>query len=202
MAHPKFDRLVDAADDRGFSRPRASLMQHAAECTKCTGEIRWIRQTIDLMRTDNSEAASPHVLARAWRILSNARSSQPRTRRMPTLDYFVGHLRFDSGTAAANSSVRSAAGQATRRRIFQAACFGIDVQVSHGRSEWLVRGQVLGAAEAQPGTVRLSGATARAEAIMNELLEFQLPALPAGIYTMDVTIGSSLVRIQSLELGP
>ena len=177
-------------------------MHHVADCTKCAGALHWIRTATDLMRTDDSQAAPAHVVARAWRILSNARLNQPPVPRTPTVRYFIAQLQCDSGMAAASAGVRSPTVGTTRRHVFEASCFGIDLQVSQRRSDWLIHGQVLGAPEAQPGTVTLSGSGARAEASMNELLEFQMPPLPAGTYSMDVTVGSSLARIQSLELGP
>jgi len=192
--HIPFGGLVDLVEGRLSPDEQAQARAHLATCTRCTAELTRLEHTIDLMRTDDAVDAPAHVIAQAVALI--------RVRRQPdqgaTMRRVLAMLRFDSAQPAAAYAVRAEA-TADRQLVFAAAEHDIDVHVSPAGQQWVVVGQLLG--PPANGQVELRGAMGVASARLNSQMEFQLPAVPPGTYTMAVLLEDVEITIDDLNVG-
>jgi hypothetical protein len=198
--HPPIQRLADMAAGLLGASARSKLEQHVARCARCSVALDGLTATITDTRFDDTPAAPDSLVARARRLFQPGADGQ----LSPTgpVERLVGTLRFDSATMPPAFGLRGAADRATRRLLFEAGAFELDLQTTRAKAGWTISGQLLGPTDATSGEVRLLGGKVNARCDLNELLEFTLPVVPTGKYRLELQAGGATqVSIESLELG-
>lgn len=198
-AHISFEALVDLAEDRLPATYVAAVRAHVAVCRSCSENLAWIEATTGLMRTDEMEDAPVYVVAQAVRALRDHAPAVPTAPEPAGVFQRIrAMLEFDSGTMAPAAELRS--GQTlTRQVLFSAGDHDIDLRVTRVGDRWEVSGQVLGDCEA--GTVRLAGGDLEVEADIDDLCEFRLQPVPAGVYTLFAQFSGLDVEVPDLTIG-
>jgi hypothetical protein len=115
----------------------------------------------------------------------------------------VASLSFDSRAPGLAFGVRGGQNaDAPRQLIFGAGDVDVDLRLAPVAEGWAVSGQVLGSCAG--GWAELGGASddeSAARAELNELCEFALTPVPAGSYTLRLSLGDLLVEIPNLDLS-
>ena len=201
ISHPPFDRLADLAEGLLDAADRAAVEGHVSTCARCADDVAWLSHTISLMRSDESESAPEHVINRAIRLFNVHTASKPRATGI--MERLVGIMRFDSAHAAPAFGLRVGADEASRQMLFDAQPYELELRTRPMAGGWTVAGQLLGPAETVDyGEVELIGEDARVQAPLSQLLEFSLPAVPAGTYRLELRFDDErAIEIPSLELG-
>ena len=118
--------------------------------------------------------------------------------RRPPLPRIIATLIFDSRNAGPAFGMRSL--HATSRQLlYEAQHTDLDLRITIQNEECVVAGQVLREG-CNGGLVEISGASGSAEASLNELCEFTLPAIPPGTYSLTVRMQDVEIEIPKLEL--
>lgn len=194
--HPPFDRLADLVEEHLPPDDEPQLHAHLALCPYCANEVAWLERTIELMRTDESEDAPSHVIARAVHLLllPGADDVPSRWRRV------LATLRFDSGQAPLALAVRGPQLR-TRQLLYGAEECDLDLRITPVGDRWSVSGQLLGPDGS--GRVELHGAggVVQATTALSDLGEFVLPPVSSGGYTLRLRAGDLEVEVTSLDLG-
>jgi hypothetical protein len=94
--------------------------------------------------------------------------------------------------------VRAAAATG-RQLLFNAGDNELHLQIAQAGEGWQVTGQVLGACAG--GEVELRGTGEPLRAALNEMCEFTLAPLAAGVYTLTLRLGEVEMEIPELEIG-
>jgi anti-sigma factor RsiW len=198
-AHPSYERLVNLAQGLLGAFERSWVEQHVAQCAGCLAELAQLSESGSSPTAASEPPAERNVLARArWALQQRPRMHSGRASK---LQQFAGALRFDSATMNSAFGIRGSADASQRQLLFEAGPFEIELRTTAAHKGWRISGQVLGPTDATFGEVRLVGAHANARSIMTELLEFNLPVVPAGTYGLELDVGTgATVRIESLEL--
>jgi anti-sigma factor RsiW len=199
--HPSVERLADLAEGLLGALARSRLEQHVARCARCSAELdRLTSATGDCLPPHDVQAMPDSVVARVRRIFRRGSSHAPPEPR--PVERLTGMLRFDSATMPPAFGVRGSGETTQRQLVFAAGPFELELETSPARTGWQIRGQLLGPTDATSGEIRLVGPNGSARSQLTEMLEFNLPALPAGSYRLELQFGSnSRVEIESLELG-
>jgi hypothetical protein len=114
----------------------------------------------------------------------------------------TGALRFDSATMPPAFGMRGGITATDRQLLFEAGPFEIELHMCAEASGWNLSGQVLGPTDAVSGEVRLIGMPASTRSMLSELLEFNLLAVPAGAYRLELRLDpGALLHIDSLAVG-
>jgi anti-sigma factor RsiW len=184
---------VDLVEGRLPPDEQAKVESHLTTCTHCAGERARLERTINLMRTDESEAPPPVVLNR---VLQRFRP-QPESATSSLRERLVAALQFDSAHSSLAFGIRSAQ-PAPRQLLYQAGSYNLDLRIAPAGGLWAVSGQVLG--PNTEGQVELSGASA-AHGTLNEQSEFTLPPVPAGVYTFVMLLPDVEVEVAELAVG-
>jgi anti-sigma factor RsiW len=201
MFHPPFERLTEFADGQLNATNQAAVQRHVDGCQRCSSAVRWLQRALVAMRADDTEPVPEHVISRLLPIFDRRlRRSEPEpvglTRRL------VGILRFDSGTNLVPAFGLRADQQGPRQLLFEAEPYEIDVRAEPLGQEWTVSGQLLGPDEATTGEVELLGGDSTIQSPLNDMLEFRLPPVPSGAYTLDLRLsGGTVIQIAPLRLG-
>jgi anti-sigma factor RsiW len=198
--HPSIERLADLAEGLLGALGRSRLEQHVARCARCSADLeRLITATTDRLPSHDAQAMPDSVVARVRRLFMRGSHVRPEP---PPVERLTGSLRFDSATMSGAFGVRGAGEAAQRQLVFAAGPFELELDASAVRTGWQIRGQLLGPTDATSGEVRLTGPNGSARSQLTEMLEFNLPALPAGNYRLELEFGSNRrVEIECLELG-
>jgi hypothetical protein len=191
--HIPFTELTELADNKATTSPEA--LAHLATCSECSTQLRSVKQTIGLMRSDIAEDAPVELVQYAKRIFRE----KVVTRGPSLLKIIVAALSFDSLTNAPAFGLRSQA-TAGRQLIYSAETADIDLRVSPENDQWQIAGQVLGV-DCASGDVDLEGDGFSASAKLNELCEFSFGAVPAGAYKVLIHLPDALIETPPLELG-
>lgn len=188
------EQLVDLAEGRLSAAEAETLRARLVADASAAAELAWLQRVIGLMRSDDSEDPPLHVVNRALRLFR----SQPAPAQPGLLQRVLAVLQFDSLTAQPAFGVRS--GQTGLRQVlYQAAGRDLDLRIVTVAAGWQVTGQVLGADE--PGEVELRGANGTAHTQLNEVSEFELAPVPAGVYRLTLRQGELEIVIEELILG-
>jgi len=194
--HVSFERLTDLVEGRVPADEQPNLHGHLAACSRCAGDLAWLKRAVTLMRTDESQDASAPVIARAVRLFQ-ARAEQAAP-ALNLRERVLAVLRFDSAQRPLALGLR--AGQAAARQLlFSAGERDLDVRLTRAGDAWVVSGQILGP-EAS-GEVELRGDASCVLAALNDLSEFALPPIPAGRYALLLHLADVEVEITDLEVG-
>jgi len=197
--HIPFERLADMAEGRAAETTREDR-EHLEACRACAGQLAEVERVTGLMRADNSVDAPRDVFMNAVQLFS----ARPARESLAAgfLRRVVASLSFDSRAPGLAFGVR--AGQtadAPRQLIFGAGELDVDLRLAPVAEGWAVSGQVLG--QCAGGWAELGGASGEAGAAraeLNELCEFALTPVPAGSYTLRLSLGDLLVEIPDLDL--
>jgi hypothetical protein len=188
--HISFVRLVDLVDSRLAPDELAAARSHIATCLRCAAELAWLERVIGLMRTDTAEQPPAHVVAAAKRLFQ-----PPAPALRPQL---LAALQFDSARTPIAPG-RRAGTAAQRQLLFAVSDYLLDVRLVLDGSQWAISGQLLGANDGRK--IELDGPAGTVQAALNELNEFALPPLPAGIYTLKLQLFASDIVVDGLEVG-
>jgi len=107
-------------------------------------------------------------------------------------------LTFDSSQMTPALGVRAGAA-AGRQLLFSAGDSELHLQIAPAGEQWQITGQVLGPCAG--GSVELRGANETLNAALNELCEFTLAPLAAGVYALALRLGDVELEIPELEIG-
>jgi len=189
-AHVSLETLADIVEDRATPGSLETAMAHVATCSTCDDTLRHLRQLILMMRSDTVADAPRDVLMSAIAIF-------PTERRLP-LPRIIATLIFDSRNAGPAFGMRSLH-TTSRQLLYAAQHTDLDLRITIQNEECVVAGQVLREGCAG-GLVEISGTSGSAEASLNELCEFTLPAIPLGNYSLRVRMQDVEIEIPKLEL--
>jgi hypothetical protein len=200
-AHPSLEQLSQLAEGLHGALARSRLEQHVMRCARCSAELDWLTTTITHLRLEATEAVPESVVTRARRLFHTG-DARVRADTHVLLERLAGVLRFDSATMQPAFGVRGGDDSPTRQLLFEAGPFELELHTAAARSGWSISGQLLGPTDATSGEVRLIGSRANARSELTEMLEFNLPVVPAGRYRLELLVGGTTqVEIDSLELG-
>jgi len=192
--HIPLPELTDIADNK--SAISAAAREHLAACSHCSKQLENLRQTINLMRTDETEDAPAELLQYARNIFRSRAVREARS----LLTTIIASLVFDSLTSEPAFGLRSQAA-AGRQLIYSAEAADIDVRVSPENDEWQIAGQVLGSS-CTSGDVSLENDSFLTSVALNDLCEFSFGTVPNGVYNISVRLPDLSIEIPPLELGP
>jgi anti-sigma factor RsiW len=192
--HLPYEKLADMADDRLPADQSTAAQAHISGCSRCSTQLARVKQTINLMRTDDAEDAPRYAMASVLNLFrTRAAASEPSL-----VQRVLAALSFDSLQSSPAYGVRS--GQAAARQmLYSAGENDLDLRVQPSGETWIVSGQVLG--ECTGGKIRLEGTAAEASVELNELCEFTLPAVPPGSYTLRLRLNEVEVEVPEFRLG-
>jgi len=188
--HIPLETLADIVEDRAKAGILQTAMAHVATCSACDDMLRRLRQLVIMMRTDTAADAPRDVLMSAISLFS-----PQRKRPLPRI---IATLIFDSRKAGPAFGMRSLR-MTSRQLLYSAPQTDLDLRIAIQNEECVVAGQVIRDGCAG-GLVEISGATGTAEASLNELCEFKLPAIPVGNYSLKVRMSDVEIEIPELEL--
>lgn len=191
-SHISLETLADIIEDRASTETRTSVMAHVATCSVCDDSLRRLQFLILMMKSDRSADVPRDVLISATKILSSA--TKPLRRIIATLI-------FDSRNTGPAFGMRSLH-TASRQLLYSAQQTDLDLRITIQNEECVVAGQVIrdDGGSRGGGRVEISGPTGSAEANLNELCEFTLPAIPVGNYSLRVRMVDVEIEIPELEL--
>lgn len=188
--HIPLETLADIVEDRAKAGILQTAMAHVATCSACDDMLRRLRQLVIMMRTDTAADAPRDVVMSAISLFS------PQGNR--PLPRIIATLIFDSRKAGPAFGMRSLR-MTSRQLLYSAPQADLDLRIAIQNEECVVAGQVIRDGCAG-GLVEISGATGTAEASLNELCEFKLPAIPVGNYSLRVRMSDVEIEIPELEL--
>ena len=188
--HIPLETLADIVEDPAKAGILQTAMAHVATCSACDDMLRRLRQLVVMMRTDTAADAPRDVLMSAISLFS-----PQRKRPLPRI---IATLIFDSRKAGPAFGMRSLR-MTSRQLLYSAPQADLDLRIAIQNEECVVAGQVIRDGSAG-GLVEISGATGTAEASLNELCEFKLPAIPVGNYSLRVRMSDVEIEIPELEL--
>jgi hypothetical protein len=189
-AHISLETLANIVEVRAAAGTLEAAMAHVATCSACDDTLRRLRQLILTMRSDTTPDAPRHVLMSAINVFS--------PKRQPPLPRIIATLMFDSRNAGPAFGMRSLR-TTSRQLLYAAQQTDLDLRITIQNDECVVAGQVIREG-CVGGLVEISGATGSAEASLNELCEFTLPAIPVGNYSLKVRMPDVEIEIPELEL--
>ena len=188
--HITLETLADIVEGRATRGSQEAAMAHVAACSDCENTLSRLRQLILMMRSDTATDAPRDVLMSAIHVF------RPERRR--PLPRIIATLIFDSRNAGPAFGMRSL-NTSSRQLLYAAQHTDLDLRITIQNEECVVAGQVLREG-CVAGLVEISGATGSAEASLNELCEFTLPAIPLGDYSLRVRMQDVEIEIPKLEL--
>lgn len=189
-SHISPETLADLADDRLTGATLEAAMAHVSKCLACDDKLRRLQQLIFMMKSDKATDAPRDVLTAALKIFSLERKSGLRR--------IVAILTFDSRYAGPAFGIRSLH-TASRQLLYSAEDTDLDLRIVVQNEECVVAGQVIRDGCAG-GIVQISGTAGSAEASLNDLCEFTLPAVPLGNYLLRLRMQDIEIEIPELEL--
>lgn len=197
--HPTFERLADMAEGRLDPAQERETRAHLDACPRCAASASTLERVVTLMRADATEDAPRDLIFNAVRLFDARRANDALPGRLRRL---VASLTFDSLAPAQAFGVRSAAETASARQmLFNAGEVEVDLRLNEGGAGWTIAGQVLGACEEETrAALHAEGGREVASAELNDLCEFVLPPVPAGDYTLRLTVGGAEIEIPGLTL--
>lgn len=197
LSHIPFETLADFAEHRLV--PDKPAVAHLATCQHCAQEFTRLENLVRLMRTDDAIDAARDVRARAVALFRRAPLTKPSLK-----ERLVASLSFDSLNMSQAYGVRSAASAAAltaRQMLFEVGDVTLDLRITENEeSEWMVSGQLVGD-DCARGRVVLQNAERTLETTLNDVCEFALPRVPAGVYGVRFDLETTEISIPDLRLG-
>lgn len=196
--HIAFEVLVDLVEERAPAERAAEARAHIQACSHCQQELAWASRVTTLMRSDELEDAPLHVVARAVRSLHAVPTPAPQP-APGVLRRLVARLQFDSDVAFTPAFGMRSGQPEGRQMLFTTEEVEVDLRITPYQNQWVVTGQMLGPCEG--GSVELVGDEAAETAALNDLCEFDLPAVEAGHYTLLLRYADAEVEVSDLQIG-
>ena len=190
-SHISLETLVDIVEGRATSAALESAVAHISTCSDCVDTLRRLQQVILTMKTDTSVDAPRDLLQSAISVFSPERTPA-------TLRHIIAVLTFDSRFAGPAYGVRSLR-STSRQLLYSAQETDLDLRITVQNDECIVAGQVIRDG-CHSGRVEISGDEGSAAAILNEVCEFTLPAIPLGNYALKVNLPDVQIEIPELAL--
>lgn len=194
--HIPFTTLVDLAEGRLTAEGSAEFEAHAAACSRCAEQKTRIEQAIELMRADAAEEVPDHLLLNAMSLFRKRAASPASPSGVRRI---LAALRFDSEQRSPAFGVRTGQPAPARRLLFKAEENDVDVRIKASGEGWIVSGQIFG--ECSGAEAELRGEFDVVRGQLDELCEFTLPAVSAGMYTLRLRLGDAEIEIPDLALG-
>lgn len=188
-SHISLEILADIAEDRAAGAVLEAALAHVATCSECDNTLHRLRQLIRTMNSDREADAPRDVLLSTINIFAPLQSPLRRV---------VAILTFDSRNTSPAYGMRSIR-NTSRQMLYSAQETDLDLRITIQNDECIVAGQIMRDG-CSGGVVEISGATGSAEASLNELCEFTLPAVPVGNYSLTVRMLDVEIEIPELEL--
>lgn len=195
MTNLTTEQIIDLAEGRLPPSEAAELRARIAGDPAAMAELHAYEELISLMRDDDSVDAPEHVIARALRLVRSPSSAQ----RSDVMRRILATLLGDSRQTPLAVGLRSDQ-TLPRSMTYAAEEYDLDLQIMPRIGRWHIRGQVLGPATS--GSVTLSGADVWHNVPINELGEFSLPLVDAGVYSLIIMLETCEIVIERLELSP
>lgn len=195
MTNLTIEQLIDLAEGRLPPSEAAELRARIAEDQAATAELHAFEELINLMRDDDSVDAPEHVVARALRLMRPPSSAL----RSDVVRRIIATLLGDSWQTPLAFGLRSDQTM-PRSMTYTAEEYDLDLQITPRIGRWHLRGQVLGPETS--GSVTLSGVDVSHSVPINELGEFSLPLIDAGVYSLLIALETCEIVIERLELSP
>ena len=189
-SHISLETLADVIENRATSATLETVRTHVATCSACGEMLHRLERLILMMRSDVAADAPRDLLISAINVFP---PGAPRPLRR-----IVATLIFDSRKAMPVFGMRSVR-SSSRQLLYSAQQTDLDLRITIQNDECIVAGQVIREGYVG-GLVEISGPTGSAEASLNELCEFTLPALPIGYYSLKVRMSDVEIEIPELEL--
>jgi hypothetical protein len=191
--HVPLTQLIELIAGQLPPEAQTQIRRHLVTCWQCARHQTVLERGIMLMRRDTSVDAPADVIARAVRIF-------PATPPPSTfsLRHVLATLRFDSAQPAPTIAVRAPAWR-PRQLLYTAERYDLDLRMIQAGGMWTVKGQVLGPCSG--GLVELRGGAETAHSPLDELCTFTLPPVPAGTYTLILSLSEVEVELPGLEVG-
>jgi len=143
-----------------------------------------------MMKSDHAKDAPRDVLMSALKIFP--RETQSGLRRI------IAILTFDSRNTGPAFGIRSLH-TSSRQMLYSAEETDVDLRITVQNDECVLAGQVI-RERCAGGVVQISGTAGSAEASLDELCEFTLPAVPFGNYLLRLRMQDLEIEIPELEL--
>ena len=189
-SHTSLEALADLADDRLAGATLETAMAHVSTCSACNDKLRRLHELIVMMKGDQAQDAPRDVLMSALRIFT--RETQSGLRRI------IAILAFDSRNTGPAFGIRSLH-TASRQMLYSAEGTDVDLRITVQNEECILAGQVI-SEHCAGGVVQISGPAGSAEASLDDLCEFTLPAIPLGNYLLRIRMQDLEIEIPELEL--
>lgn len=188
--HISLETLADVVEDRVTPATLDIVMAHVATCSNCDDALQRLRHLVLMMRSDVVKDAPRDLLVSAISIFPPG--APPRLKRI------VATLIFDSRNATPVFGMRSLR-STSRQLLYSAEQSDLDLRITIQNEECILAGQVI-RQDCVGGLVEVSGQAGSAEASLNELCEFTLPAIPLGQYSLKIRMQDVEIEIPELEL--
>ena len=189
-SHISLGTLADVIENRATPATLQAVRTHVTTCSECGETLQRLERLIMMMRSDAAADAPRDLLMSAIKLFP---PGAPRPLRR-----IVATLIFDSRKAMPVFGMRSVR-SSSRQLLYSAQQTDLDLRITIQNDECIVAGQVIREGYVG-GLVEISGPTGSAEASLNELCEFTLPALPTGYYSLKVRMSDVEIEIPELEL--
>lgn len=194
-----FARLADLVEGRLAANERRDVEAHVAECRRCARDFAQLEKAVRLMRADASEDAPRDALQYALSLFNSRRDAAEHSPGFA--ERILAALTFDSARSAPAFGLRSSHATHARQFMYAAGERDVDLRVERVEAGWSVTGQILG--ECAGGRAEIesaSDAPHKFEAALNELCEFRLPPVPAGLYTLLLRLSDAEIQIPEIDL--
>jgi hypothetical protein len=195
--HSSFSQLVDYAMGDLPLDQRVDLELHIASCSRCFEELAQLQRLIGLMSTDDSQDAPASLIERAKDLFRLRSVPTPPIARLR--NRILAALHFDSLGLAPAFGVRSGKPGA-RQLLYSTGTDEIDLRIEPAGEEWIVSGQVLGESAAS-GRAILQGPSGLSQTTLNELSEFTLSPVHAGVYKLILSLATVDVELEEIRIG-
>ena len=196
--HVPFPKLADLIEDRLTPNERAASLAHTSTCAHCREQMAGLTHIIELMRTDTTEDAPSHLIARVMDLFPARNTVEPAAKHS-VWQRISATLSFDSAQLSPAFGLRAAQPAVARQLLFSAGQNDLDLRIAPSGKGWAVSGQVLG--ECTSGEIELHGAAGQVRTVLNDLCEFTLPPVQTGNYTLRLRLADSEIEVPDLELG-
>jgi anti-sigma factor RsiW len=195
--HIEFATLADFVEGRLDADRRGDIETHLSDCADCAGQAAQLGEVTHLMRNDVMEEAPRYARVAAANLFRARRLAAPPS-PASTLRRVLAALKFDSLQMTPAFGIRSTA--ATERQLlFTAYDKELHLQIAPVAERWQITGQVLGPCAG--GEVELNGAGETFGVTLNELCEFTLAPVAAGVYALTLRLRDVELEIPELVIG-
>jgi hypothetical protein len=193
--HIPFSQLIDYVEQRLLPVEQMQLEGHIISCTQCAEELGRAQRMSKFLKT--AEDAPPTVIQRAVDLFQNKPMPTPLLSGLRRQIRAILH--FDRAGLAPAFGIRSGTAGA-RQLLFHADADKIDLRIEPAGQTWIISGQILGES-AGGGTVALLGDARNSESVLNEMSEFILPPVQAGMYTLVFHLKEVDVEVSEIGIG-